>query len=226
MITRMALSQPLIALGLVVSFGLPAVGLYRRRRLREPLDWARLRRMLLRNWAVLIGLMLLVVVAGRVQDVGFRIPSVGVFIDGLLFGFIAFAGTMLLVGLALRFSGGITADEASLVVFDQPLSRRIAIGITGAAVETILFFGFTIEALLALGTGPWIAGIAAAVGVLLMRAQWDTRNALQWLPGAVILSGITIWARTVLVVLLVRIVYDTITLASGDASDYTVNRET
>jgi len=170
--------------------------------------------------------MSLVVVAGRVRDVGFRIPSVGVFVDGLLFGFIAFAGTMLLVGLVLRFTGGVTADEASLVVFDQSLSRRLAIGTTGATVETILFFGFTIEALLAIGTAPWIAGIAAAGGVLLMRAQWDTRNALQWLPGAVVLSGIAIWTRTVLVVLLIRIVYDTITLASGDASDYTVKRET
>lgn len=222
----MTLSRPLIVLGLVVSFGLPAVGLYRRRRRRGPLDWARLRRMLLRNWAVLIGLVSLVVVAGRVRDVGFQIPSVGVFVDGLLFGFIAFAGTMILVALALRFAGGVTADEATLVVFDQPLSRRIAIGITGATVETILFFGFSIEALLAIGTGPWIAGIAAAGGVLLMRAQWDSRNALQWVPGAVVLSIITIWTRTVLVVLLIRVVYDTITLASGDASDYSVKRET
>lgn len=216
----MSLPSSLLILGLTLSFGLPVVGIYRRRRDETTPDWEDIRRILRRNWVMLIALVSLVAVTGTVSDLGVRIPAFGVLVDGLLFGFIAFAGTMLLVGLVLRAAGGVAVDAASLVVFEQPAIRRVAVAVTGAVVETTLFFGFAVEALFALGAAPWTAGAAGALGVLLVRAQWSIRNALQWLPGAIVLAGIALWSRTVLVVLGIRLVYDTITLVSGDASDY------
>lgn len=216
----MALSPPVALLGLAVSFALPVVGFYRRDPVEDGLDWPRLRRILFRNWGFLGALVVFVLVAGGPEDIGLRVPSVGVFVDGFLFGFVAFAGTMVLVGLVLRYAVGVTAPAASLVVFEQPLSRQLAVAVSGAVIETTIFYGFTVEALFGLGAGPWVAGAAAATGVLLMRAQWSTRNALQWLPGAVVLSGVVVWSRSLLVVLLIRMGYDTITLVSGDASDY------
>lgn len=218
----MSLSPVLSVLVVAVAFSLPAIGFYRRRTATDDLDWPRLRRALLGNWAILLGLVLVVGITGEPGDLGLRVPSVGVLVDGLLFGFIAFAGTMLLVGLCFRFAGGLTADAASLVVLDQPVARRLAVAITGATVETALFFGLTIEASLALGSGPLIAGAVAAAGVVLVRARWGPTHALQWLPGAVVLAGIAVLTRTLLVVFVIRLVYDTITLLSGDTDDYRV----
>jgi len=216
----MALSPLLLGIGLALSFALPTVGYYRQRT-ATGVDWPRIRRSLLRNWAALGAVVALVLAAGEPRDLWFRVPSVGVLIDGLLYGFIAFAGTMLLVGLAYRFVGdGVPADDASLVVFDQPPGRRLAVAVTGAVVETTLFHGYVPAALLSLGAGPWVAGGAAATGLLLTRAQRGLGNAVQWVPGAVVLSALALWSRTVLVVVLVRLGYDAITLLSGDPDDY------
>ncbi|WP_121820096.1 hypothetical protein [Halostella salina] len=221
----MSLSPPLLGLGLVLSFALPAVG-YHRQRTATSVDWPRIRRSLLRNWAALGAVVALVLVAGEPRDLWLRIPSVGVLVDGLLYGFIAFAGTMLLVALAYRFAGdGIPADDVSLFVFDQPPARRIAVAVTGAVVETTLFHGFVLAALLSLGAGPWVAGGVAATGLLLTRAQRGRSNAVQWVPGAIVLSALAVWSRTVLVVVLVRLVYDAITLLSGDPDDYDTGRD-
>jgi hypothetical protein len=212
-------SEPLLILGLAVSFGLPVVGYYRRGTAGD-IDWSHVRRGLLLNWAVLVGLVGFAGLAVGPAMLGYRLPSVGVFVDGFLFGFIAFAGTMLLVAVAARLVGGLTADPTSLVVLEQPLHRRLAVAVTGATVETTLFYGFVVEAVRALGGGPWIAGAGAAGGLLLVRGRWETEHALQWLPGAVVLSAIALWTRTALVVFLVRLLYDTLTLASGEVDDY------
>lgn len=86
-----------------------------------------------------------------------------------------------------------------------------------------IFYGFVLETLLAFNADPWIAGTGAIMGVLLMRARWSTQNALQWLPGAVVLAGVTLWTDTVLVAILIRLGYDALTLLSGDTSDYTLD---
>lgn len=219
----MALAPPLLVLGLVVAFGLPAIGFYRQPRSSDTFDWSFLRRSLFWNWGVLTGFIALATITGQPSDLGFRIPTVGILVDGVLYGFIAFGGTMVLVGLVLRRTGGPTIDAATRTVFGQPPFRRLLVAATGAIVETTIFYGFVLEALLAFNIGPWIAGAGATAGVLLMRARWSTQNALQWLPGAVILAGVTLWTETVLVALLIRLGYDAITLLSGDTSDYTID---
>lgn len=216
----MSLSAPAAALGLALAFALPVSGLYRGPPDADDVDWPLLRRSLLRNWAALAGIVALVAVAGDPADLGLRVPAVGALVDGLLFGFVAFTGTMLAVALVLRATGGVTADAGSLVAFDQPPARRLAIAVTGAVVETTLFFGFAVEAALGLGSGPWVAGAVGAVGLLLVRARWGVRQALQWLPGALVLAGIALATRTLLVVVAVRLGYDVLTLLSGDADDY------
>lgn len=216
----MVLAPPVLVLGLAVAFGLPAIGFYRKSHSPDAFDWSFLRRSLLWNWGILTGFIALATIAGHPSDLGFRIPTVGVLVDGLLYGFIAFGGTMVLVGLVLRHTGGPTIDAATRTVFEQPPFRRLLVAATGAIVETTIFYGFVVEALLAFNAGPWIAGTGAIVGVLLMRARWSTQNALQWLPGAVVLAGITLWTDTVLVAVLIRLGYDALTLLSGDTNDY------
>lgn len=214
-----ALSTAVSAVGLVVIFGRPLLMRYRGSLPDDP-DWPDIRRMLAQSWTVLIGVALAVTVVDGPAALGLGTPSVGALVGGFLYGFIAFAGTMILVALALRYAGGVTADRGSLVVFDQPISRRLAVATTGAVTESVLYFGFVIEALIRFGTGPWIAGAAAVAGILLSRGQWSSKNALQWLPGAIVLAAVAFATQTVVVVVLVRLVYDVLTLASGDADDY------
>lgn len=175
-------STAVTVLGLLVVFGLPTVGIYRRRTVSE-VDWPLIRRMLIKNWVVVTVLVLVVGATDGLAALGLSVPSLSALIDGFLYGFIAFGGTMIAVGLVLRYTGGVTADRGSLVVFDQPIRRRLVVAITGAVVESVFFYGFAIEALLGFGSGPLIAGAAAAGGLLLFRARWSRMNALQWLPG-------------------------------------------
>jgi hypothetical protein len=218
----MSLPASLRALGLVVALGLPVRNVYRRRELRSKLDWPWLRRSLLQNWAIVAGFALLVGVAGAPEDLGLRVPSVDVLVDGLLFGFVAFAGTMVLVGLLLRFRGGLTTSASSLVVFEQPLSSRLFVAATAAVTESVLFYGFAIEAVYGLGGGPWLAGTVAATGTLLSRSWRGADLLIQWLPGAVVLAGVAVWSRTLLVVVPIYFAYNALVLASGDADDYAV----
>lgn len=215
-----SLSPPLVALGLTLTLGLPAIGLYRRQWGDTDLDWSDLRRGHLRTWMLFAAVVVLVGVAGRPADLALRIPDVGTIVDGLLFGFVAFAGTMVLVGLSLRVTGGLTLDVASRVVFEQPLPRRLAVAVTNTTVESVLFYGFAIEALHGFGIELWYAGVISSVGVLLARAQWGARHAMQWVPGTLVLAGIAVWTRTSLVVFAVRLVYDVVVSTSADASDY------
>lgn len=122
---------------LVVAGGLPAIGLVRQHRTTTPPDWQRLRRSFGLNIVVVLGLSALVLSAGGLEALGVRVPSVGVLVDGVLFGFIAFAGTMLAVTLLARMFSGVTADEATHVVLEQPPSRRLAVAVAGALAESI-----------------------------------------------------------------------------------------
>lgn len=207
-------------LALSIVFAAPVVSLYRHRGRSEPPDWPRLRVGLALNAALLVGVIALVVGTGSPADAGLAVPSVGAIIDGFLFGFIAFGGTMLIVALLAKARGGVSADPASLVVFEQPLHRRLAVAATGATVEALLFFGVAIEAVRGLGGGPYVAGAIAAAGLLAIRARFSVENAVQWVPGAAVLSGIALTTGTAIPVLLVRLLYDGLTLASGDESDY------
>ncbi|WP_135830521.1 hypothetical protein [Halorussus halobius] len=215
----MSLSTALSVLGLALAFGIPTVGVYRRRAASDELDWSRIRAILLRNWAV-FGVLAAIAAVSDSSSLGFRVPGVGPLVDGLLYGFVAFGATMMLVGLASRFAGGVVTSDASLLVLEQPVSRKLAVAVTGAVVETTVFYGFAVETLLGLGAGPWLAGAVAAAGVVLSRARWATGNALQWLPGAVVLAGVALWSGTALAVVGVRLLYDTLTTLSGDPDDY------
>lgn len=218
----MALPAPLAALGVAVVLAVPLSSFlrYHRRDARD-LDWPLIRRGLALNVALVLGVVLAVVgVTGSTAGVGLVVPSVDAVVDGFLYGFIAFGVVMLLVGLLAKFAGGITADPASLVLFEQPLYRRVGAGVVGATVEAVLFYGVAIQSVLALGGGEWIAGGVAAAGLLVIRARWNAAHALQWVPGAVILSAIALRAGTAVPVLLVRLLYDVITYASGDVDDY------
>lgn len=207
------------ALGLVLVYGRPILARYRWDSTADP-DWSTIRRLLVENWAVVGVVALAVAAVDGPAALGYRALPVEGVVDGVLYGFVAFAGTMLLVGLALRLFDGVTADAGSLVVLDQPVERRLAVAVTGAVAESLLFYGFALETLLAFGSGPWLAGTAATAGLLLSRARWGPRNALQWLPGAIVLAAVALVARSVVVVVLVRLLYDCLTLASSDADDY------
>lgn len=229
----MALPGPVAVLVLGLAAGLPALARWRRRR-GGPVTWPVVRRSLAYNWLALAGIAGVVVSAGAPADLGLRVQPVWTLVDGLLFGFVAFAGTMLGVALVARAAGGTVADPASLVVFEQPLSRRLLVAVTGAVVETTLYYGVALEAAWGLLTGEAggatagvsgatagvVAGGVAVAGVLSLRAEWSRRTALQWLPGAVVLAGVALWARTLLVVVPIRLVYDGLTLSSADADDY------
>lgn len=216
----MSLQPAAAAIGLAVAASLPAVALYRRRTAVSDVDWPTVRRALARSWAVLGLLVALVLVAGSPADLGLRVPSVGTLVDGSLYGFIAFAVAMIAVGLAGRLRGGLSADPASLAVFEQPAGRRLLVAVSSATVESLVYYGFVVEALLGLGAGPWLAGAVAVAGVLLARARWGARNALQWLPGSLVLAAVVVLTRTALVVLAIRLLYDVVTTLSGDADDY------
>ncbi|MFQ3293578.1 MAG: hypothetical protein ACI9PP_000753 [Halobacteriales archaeon] len=215
------MSPLLLFLGTLISVGLATAGYYFRRR-TDDLDWQRYRRGLARNWITLFALGTLAGLLGTAEDLGLRLQAVETFIDGTLFGFIAFAGTMLLVGLVFRFVDDLTLDRGSLVVIKQPRYRRLGVALTGATVESIVFYGFVLEAILSRTGEPWLAGIGATAGLLVARGRWGYRNVIQWLPGALVLAGIALWARTVIVIVAIRFVYDSVTLLSADTSDYAV----
>lgn len=216
----MALQTPIALLVLLLVFVVPVLSIYRGRRHADGLDWPRVRLGLAVNAGIVLGVIALVVATGSRSATGLVVPSVDAIIDGSLFGFIAFGGVMLLVGLLAKFRGGVAADPASLVVFEQPLYRRLAVAVTGATIESLLFYGVAIGAVLALGGGQYVAGGVAAAGLVLVRARFSTANAVQWVPGAFVLSGVALLADTVIPVLLIRLLYDTLTLASGDAEEY------
>lgn len=105
-------------------------------------------------------------------------------------------------------------------MFDESLPRRLAAAVAGATVESLLFYGVALEAVLAFGGPPVVAGAVGAGGLLLARLRWGYGPALQWAPGAVVLSAIALWSGTVVAVLLVRLLYDTVTYGSGTREDY------
>lgn len=207
------------AAGLAVAATLPAFARYRRRA-DVDVDWPAVRRALARSTAVLVALVALVAALGSPADLGLRVPSVGTLVDGALYGFIAFAGSMLLVALVGRRRGGVSADPATLALLEQPASRRLLVAVASATVESLVYYGFVVEAVRGLGGGPWLAGAAAVVGVLTARSRWGTASALQWLPGSVVLAGVALATRSALVVLAIRLLYDVVTTLSGDAEDY------
>jgi hypothetical protein len=216
------MSPLLLFLGTLISVGFATAGYYYHRR-TDNVDWQRYRRGIARNWIALFALGTLVGLLGSAGDLGLRFQPIGTFIDGTLFGFIAFAGTMILVGLVFRFVDELTLDRGSLVVIEQPRSRRLGVALTGATVESIVFYGFVLEAILSRTGEPWLAGIGATAGLLVARGRWGYRNVIQWLPGALVLAGIALWARTVIVIVAIRFVYDSVTLLSADTSDYTIS---
>lgn len=216
----MSLQPPLLVLGLAIALALPVLAIRRRRTDDDEVDWPLVRRGLLRWWGVLGLLAGLVVIAGAPADIGLRVGSVDALVDGSLFGFIAFAGTMIVVALVGRAAGGLEADPASLVMFEQPPSRRLAVAVSSATVESVILFGFVVEALFGLGAGPWIAGGVAAASLLVVRARWNNLNALQWLPGSVVLAAVAVLTRSALTVLAIRLVYDVVVMLSGDEGDY------
>ena len=222
----MSLSPPLALLGLALASALPATGFYFSRRSAGPVDWPTVRLGLLRSAAAFLALVALVLLAGDPADLGLRAPGVGTLVDGVLYGFIAFGGSMVVVGLFGRLAGGLEADPASLVVFDQPLGRRLAVAVTAASVDAVLFFGYVVEALFGLGAGPILAGALGAIGLLLVRARWGLRFAVQWLPGAVVLAGIAVATRSVVVVWVVLLGYDALAMLSADPDDYRSPAET
>lgn len=209
------------AVALSLALAAPLLGTYRhRRRDAERVDWPEICRGIARYVVVLVVAVALVATAGSPADVGLRFDSTGAIVDGFAYGFIAFGAVMLVVSLLQRYRGADTADPASLVVFDQSPSRRLVAGVAGATVESVLFYGVALEAVLALGGPPVVAGAVGAGGLLLARLRWGHRQALQWAPGAVVLSTIALWAGTVVPVLLVRLLYDTLTYATGTRADY------
>ena len=215
----MALPLPAALLGLSLAIGLPTFGSYRRRTRAAPPDWAALRSGVLRYWGLFLLIVTLGLLAGGPADLGLSLPSIGTLIDGVLIGYIAFGGTMLLVGLVLRYADTYTTSEAARVAFDQPLSRRLWIASTNAVVEPIVYLGFVLEAVVGLGGPRWLAGVIGATGLLLVRAQWSPRNALQWLPGSVILAGIAVVTRSVVPIVLIRFLYDGIVLVVANAEE-------
>ena len=218
----MALPLPVALLGLGLAFSLPAIGWYARWRRpdQRDLDWPAVRLGLLRSLAVLAALLALVLAAGGPDDLGLGVPSVGTLVDGVLFGLVAFAGAMLAVGLVGRFAGGVAADPASLVLFEQPVHRRLGAALVTAGVESVVLYGFVVEALLGLGAGPVVAGGAAALGTVLVHGRWGARHAAQWAPGSIVLAGIAVATRSAVVVFVVLFAYALLSLLSSDADDF------
>lgn len=217
----MSLASPVALLGLALAFCLPATGWYLRwRRPPDPeADWATVRLGLVRSLLLAGALVALVLVAGEPGDLGLRVPSVGTLVDGVLFGFIALGGSMLVVGLVLQRAGGVAADPASLVVLDQPVHRQLGVAVLTAGTEAVVFYGFVVEAVAGLGAGRLLAGAVAALGVLLVHARWGARNAAQWVPGAVVLAAVAVLTRSAVVAFLVLLVYAVVSTLSSDADD-------
>jgi len=216
----MALSPPLAVLGLVLAFAPVALGAWRGARTDERPGWPRIRRGLARTWGLALVVLLLVLVAGEPADLALDAPSVGTLVDGTLYGFIAFGGTMVAVGLALRASGGTVASAATLAVLEQPAHRKLAVAVTGAVAECLLLYGYVVETIAGFGFPPAVGGLLAAAGVVVGRVRWSAREAAQWIPGALVLAGVAVWARSLYVVVLIRLLYDSLTLLSGAPEDY------
>lgn len=153
------------------------------------------------------------------DDLGLGVPSVGTLVDGVLYGSVAFTGAMLAVGLLGRFAGGVAADPDSLVLFEQPVHRRLGAALGTAGVESVVLYGFVVEALFGLGAGPVVAGAAAALGVVLVHGRWGARHAAQWAPGSIVLAGMAVATRSAVVVFVVLAAYAIISLLTSDADD-------
>jgi len=214
----MALPTPVALLVLALVLGSVAYGHYRE--IPDPPDWETLRSGLIRLWALTGVLGALVVFFGTPADVFLGAPSVGTLVDGFLFGFIAYAGTMLLSALAVRQTGGVTASEATLVLLEQPRRRKLGAALTNAVAESLVFYGYAAGALVALGAPTWAGALVGTAGFVVTRTRWRVREGLQHLPGALVLAGLLVHTESLYAVVLVRLVYETVTILSGSPEDY------
>lgn len=218
---RMTPSTYVSVLGLLVAFSVPALGLLRRLQDdADRVDWPQVGRSIALKASLLAIVVVLVAVAGSPADLGIRVRSRGVLLYYVGIGLLAYGGTMVTVSLLERLSGSITAEPATLVVLNRPLFDRLAAGVTGASVDSLLYYGVAIEAVLALGGGPVVAGSVGAGGLLLARVRWGVRTVLRWTPVAVVFSIITLLSGSVVPVLVTRLVYDVVAYASSDPADF------
>lgn len=214
-------STAIPVLGLLAAATVPALGVLRRRQSdADRVDWPKVRRSLALNAALLAAVVGLVAALGSPGDLGLRIRSPDVLLYYLGIGLFAYGGTMVTLSLLDRSSGSTTAEPATLVVLKQPLSRRVAAGVTGSTFESMLYYGVAIEAVLALGGGPVLAGSVGAGGLLVARFRWGVGTVLRWAPVAVVFSAVTLLSGSVIPVLVTRLLYDVAAYASSDPDDF------
>jgi hypothetical protein len=214
----MALSTPVALLGLAIVLAYPALAVARRNRTIEDPGWPDIRRSIARQWAFSLAILALVALAGGPADVAFRRPPS--LAEGLLYGFIAFGGTMALIGLLGRRTGGMAATELTLASLELSLGRTYLLAFSVAFTESVLFYGYLIETLAGLGVPLLAAGALAGLCAALTRARGGPRVVGQWLPGALALAGVAVWTRSIMVVLPVLFFYNGLTTLSASPEDY------
>lgn len=168
--------------GLLLVLVLPAVALYRRTQSTRTVSWPDLRRGLVLQWAVTLVISgLAVVTTGEVRG-AFGGPGGDPLRDTVM-AFILVGVFGLGATLGARVYSNVPVDSVSRTLVCLSVPRKLAIAITAGVTEELVFRGYLITQLEALGVGTVVAGVSAlTLGVLTHAARRSSGRLVLGVP--------------------------------------------
>ena len=216
--TRDDLRSPVVlaAIGLVLAFGLPELGL-QRLFAGTPIG-ARIGRELV--WIALGTLMLVWVT--RVErkplaSIGVQRPRWGTLGWGLAAVIASLATVMLTFAIISPALGLHQNMKMTTAVVQVPIWLLLLTPLVAGVSEEIIYRGYAIERLTMLTGRRWLAGILAGVAFLLAHWAWGAVQMIVVGFGTVILTSLYLWRRDLLSCILAHVLTDLIGFALARA---------
>jgi uncharacterized protein len=208
---------PLAAIGLLLAFGLPELGLAKMIFGATPIG-ARIGREIV--WIAFAAIILLWVTKVErlpLSSIGLIRPTRGTVGWGLA-ATIALLATIMLSFAVIAPALGLEQNmAATAAVVQVPLWLLITTPIVAGITEEILYRGYAIERLTFLTGKRWLAAIIAGALFLLLHLSWGGAQMIIVAFGTVIFVGLYLWRRDLPCVMLAHILADLIGFALARA---------
>jgi len=205
--------------GLLLVIALPVAALYVRFMTEAPVSWPALRRGLLLQWGVTLALLgfattspgpLLGVFGGPGGD-----PVMDAMVAFILVGVFGIGAT-----LGTRLFSGVPVDDLVRMLVGLSWHRKLALAVTAGVTEELVFRGFLITQLDALGVGTAVAGVVALVLAVLAHASRRSLGRLALgvpLQAAFVLAFVV--TGNVLACIVAHVFYDAVVLLTTSPDD-------
>lgn len=213
------MSDATTVLGLLLVLVLPLVALGLRAWSSQDASWRALRRGLLAQWGVTLALLGLVTatetdVLGAFGGPGGD-PAMDVMVAIILVGVFGLGTT-----LGARIFTGVPVDDVTRSILGLSRPRKLALAVTAGSTEELVFRGFLITQLVALGTGTIAAALAALVlSVATHASRRSTGRLLLGVPlqAAFVLAFLV--TGNVLACIVAHVIYDAVVLLTTGPQD-------